>query len=336
MQLSYLAYKEMIPMENKKISFELESADKVVITTLMDNYIDAFIPNSNDVLRWGPPHLEKGKSISDCHSSPLVAEHGFSVLIEVFKGSGKQVYLFDTGFTVGALMHNIQRLNVQIDDIDAIIISHGHPDHAGGLCGILGQSDRDIPVIMHPKAFQERYLVFPDEPLILGNILNQNSVEEAGGELVLNEDEFKLGSGVMVTGKVEMKNKFEEHFPAAYYDKSGLLEKDLFDDEKSLVINLESKGLIILSGCGHRGIINTIEYAKEITGIHHVHAVIGGFHLTGKTSMDKIENTVEAMKVINPDYVVPTHCTGWKAMYMFADTMPEKFLLNTVGTKFTF
>ena len=102
------------------------------------------------------------------------------------------------------------------------------------------------------------------------------------------------------------------------------------------MINVKGKGLVVISGCAHAGIINTVEYARKITGVDTVHAVIGGFHLTGPFFEPVIQPTIDAMKEIGPEYVIPLHCTGWKAMNRFAEEMPGQFILNTVGTTYTF
>jgi 7,8-dihydropterin-6-yl-methyl-4-(beta-D-ribofuranosyl)aminobenzene 5'-phosphate synthase len=107
-------------------------------------------------------------------------------------------------------------------------------------------------------------------------------------------------------------------------------------DDQALVINIPDKGLVMISGCAHAGIINTVEYAKKITGISTVHAVLGGFHLTGPAFEPIIRPTIDEMKRIDPDYIIPMHCTGWNAINGFAREMPGKFILNTVGTTYRF
>ena len=312
----------------------MDAVDRVIITTLIDNYVDVFIPGTKNVERWGPPELVQGATVSYATTPPLIAEHGLSLLIETFREDQKQTYLFDAGFTKDGVPHNIEKLGVDLNKISSIVISHGHPDHTGALAEILKTAEKKIPVITHPSAFLKRYLVFPDGTRVLSNTFTEKALDDAGAEVLLSGDLAILGPGVVATGEIDMVNDFEQHFPLAYYEQNGEMEKDFFPDEKSLMINLKDKGLIVLSGCGHRGIINTVEYAKRATGIEQVHAVIGGFHLTGTTPMEKIERTVEEMKRIEPDFIIPTHCTGWKAMNRFADEMSDNFLLNAVGTRF--
>lgn len=314
----------------------ISEVDKVEITTVIDNYIDVFLPDSDIIKRWGPPDSVPGSRVAYTTSPPLMAEHGLSFLIRTYQQDQGQVFLFDAGFTEEGVPSNLEKLGIGISEIDSIIVSHGHPDHTAAISAILKLSEKKIPVITHPAAFTKRYLVYPDGKRIVANTFTKKTIEEDGAEVILSKDVTNLGPGVMATGEIDMINKFELHFPLAYYDHNGKMEKDLFPDEKSLIINLKGKGLIVLSGCGHRGIINTVEYAKKTTGINKVHAVIGGFHLTGATPIEKITRTVEEMKKISPDFIIPTHCTGWKAMNMFAQSMPDKFLLNSVGSQFTF
>ena len=171
---------------------------------------------------------------------------------------------------------------------------------------------------------------------MLSNTLSEKNLTDAGGDIRLSSELLQLAPFAVATGEIDMENDFEQHFPLAHYEQNGKMKKDFFDDEKGLIINLKNKGLIVITGCSHRGVINTIEYAKRVSGIDRVHAVIGGFHLTGATTMEKIARTVDEMKRIGPEFIIPTHCTGLKAMKQFADAMPENFVLNAVGTKFMF
>ena len=121
-----------------------------------------------------------------------------------------------------------------------------------------------------------------------------------------------------------------------FYDDEGEEKWDPIEDDTAIVANVKGKGLVILSGCAHAGIINTVRYAQEVTGVDQLYVVMGGFHLTGKDFESTIEPTVEALKDLNPNYVVPTHCTGRKAIAHIEKEMPEKFLLNMSGTKMVF
>ncbi len=122
----------------------------------------------------------------------------------------------------------------------------------------------------------------------------------------------------------------------AFYEENGKEMWDPIEDDTASVMNIRGKGLVILSGCAHSGIINTVEYARKLTGINKVHVVMGGFHLTGSAFEPIIDDTVKSMKEIGPDYIVPTHCTGRKAVLAFEEAMPGQFILNMSGTTLTF
>ena len=320
--------------ENLKIS--MGEADRVVLTTVMDNYSDVFLISSKVAGRWGPPDMVPGKSATYGHPAPLLAEHGFSLLIKAYKGDQVHTMLFDAGFTEMGVPHNLKKLGININTIELIVVSHGHPDHTAAIPQILKAAEKPIPVYTHPSAFLKRYLIFPDGSRVLSNTLSQGIIKEAGAEIKPTKNPVQITPFAVVTGEIDMVNDFELHFPLAYYEQDGKMEKDFFVDEKGLFINLKNKGLIIIAGCSHRGIINTIEYAKKISGIDQVHAVIGGFHLTGATPLEKVRRTVEEMKRIQPRFIIPTHCTGWNAIKTFADEMPHNFILNAVGTELLF
>jgi 7,8-dihydropterin-6-yl-methyl-4-(beta-D-ribofuranosyl)aminobenzene 5'-phosphate synthase len=140
---------------------------------------------------------------------------------------------------------------------------------------------------------------------------------------------------VLVTGEVERVTDFEKGFPLGRKFEEGKIKPDTeVTDEQAIVLNVEGKGLVILTGCGHQGIINTITYAQKLTQETRVYFVMGGFHLTGPLFEPLIDRTVAGMKKFSPQMIVPTHCTGWKAMSTFAKEMPNEFVLNSVGTKY--
>ena len=139
-----------------------------------------------------------------------------------------------------------------------------------------------------------------------------------------------------MTGEVERKTSFEKGMPGMEMFTDGAWVPDPIRDDQAIVIHVKDKGLVVVSGCAHAGIVNTVEYAKKITGTGHVHAVLGGFHLTGPAFAKVVPPTVDAVKTIDPEYVVPMHCTGWDAINRFMAAMPGKCILNTVGTTYVF
>jgi 7,8-dihydropterin-6-yl-methyl-4-(beta-D-ribofuranosyl)aminobenzene 5'-phosphate synthase len=146
-------------------------------------------------------------------------------------------------------------------------------------------------------------------------------------------------SPLMITGQIPRETSFEKGFPLQYAEIQGekeLSHDPLVNDDQAIIVNIKQKGLVILTGCGHAGIINTINYAKKVTKINKVFAVLGGFHLTGGIYEEAIDPTLKELQKADPKYIIPCHCTGWKATNKIIEMMPEKFIQTSVGTSFNF
>ena len=315
-----------------KASFSLKEADRVEILTLMDNYVDVLLQDSDRVAR---PPRSKGKEVP---TTTLVAEHGLSQLVRVFQGGTSRSILFDTGYTRFGVLHNIELLGVDPAGIEAVVLSHGHMDHTGSLYPVLERIGRPVPVVVHPEAFHSpRYIGLQDgRKLLFPCTLKRDELVRSKAEILESKEPLLLADGtLLVTGEVERTTPFEKGLPNATLERNGKEEKDPIRDDQSLVIHLKGKGLVIVSGCAHAGIVNTVLHARKIAGVEKVHAVIGGFHLSGPAFEPIIEKTIEALKEMNLKMIVPMHCTGWKAIQSFARAFPDAFVLNSVGTTFS-
>jgi 7,8-dihydropterin-6-yl-methyl-4-(beta-D-ribofuranosyl)aminobenzene 5'-phosphate synthase len=167
--------------------------------------------------------------------------------------------------------------------------------------------------------------------------LDEEALTEAGAVLHRAKEASTLAADlVLVTGEVERGTDFERGFPWAEARIDGQWVVDPFHDDQGLAVKVKDKGLVVIGGCSHAGIINTVKHAQKAAQVDTVHAVLGGFHLTGPAFEPIIEPTIEVMKKIGPDYVVPMHCTGWNAINQFAEEMPGQFVLNSVGTTYVF
>ena len=162
-------------------------------------------------------------------------------------------------------------------------------------------------------------------------ILNEKDLKNAGAKIIKSEGPLTLASDlILLTGEVERTTTFEKGFPWAEAKINGVWKLDPFKDDQGIVIKLKDKGLVVISGCAHAGIINTVNYSKKITKTDKVHAVLGGFHLTGPLFEPIIPPTIEEMKKIDPNYLIPMHCTGWDAINQFKEEMPNNVIINTV------
>jgi len=314
------------------VPVQLKEVDRVEILTLMDNYVDVLLGSTDVVTR---PPLAKGLEIP---TDNLLAEHGLSMLVTAYRGKEKHTVLFDTGYTSVGVPHNVEFLEVDLREIEALVLSHAHMDHTGSLFIMLERIGKSIPLVVHPDAFVwPRYLDLDDgRKLQFPRTLVKADLEHQNVDLVVSKDPTLIAHDlVAVTGEVERVTKFEKGMPNAVLERNGKLEQDLIADDQSLVLNLKGKGLVVLSGCAHAGIINTILHARKITGIREIHTVMGGFHLSGSVFEPIIEETIKELKQMDPAVIVPMHCTGWKAIERFSQEFPEAFILNSVGSRFT-
>ena len=297
---------------------------------MLDNTIDLMMAGTAQVKRLPLPP----DAVTREH---LVAEHGFAALVTATSGSASESLLFDAGLSKNGLIHNMDVLEIRPKELHAIVLSHGHADHTQGLMGMLERvGARKMPLLLHPDAFLERKLLFPD-----GHELNlpppdRRLLSQDGIELIEERGPSYLLSGlVLVTGQIHRSTPFEQGFPIHYARIADHWQQDPYiHDDQAVVLHVKDKGLVILTGCGHAGAINTIRYAQELTAVQKVYAVIGGLHLTGALFDRIIPPTIAALKAFNPALIVPAHCTGWKATHAIARELPEAFVPNSVGTRF--
>jgi len=315
---------------NEHSVVSLKTVDRIEITTLMDNYVDLLLPSTDIIVR--PPLAKEGKINADT----LLAEHGLSLLITVYQGENKHTILFDTGYTKVGVLHNMEQLGVKVEEIEAIVLSHGHMDHTGTLHGILDKISRTIPLVLHPGIFQHpRYTRRPDgAKSIWPRTVVKSDLEGKNVDIIESETPVCLVDDmVMVTGEVDRITPFEKGMPNALMEKDGELIQDPIMDDQSIAMKLKGKGLVVISGCAHAGIINTLMFAQKTTGEQKIHAVLGGFHLSGPFFEKFHDPTIDALNKIDPDVLMPMHCTGWKAIQRFQKEFPESFVLNSVGSK---
>jgi 7,8-dihydropterin-6-yl-methyl-4-(beta-D-ribofuranosyl)aminobenzene 5'-phosphate synthase len=224
------------------------------------------------------------------------------------------------------VLRNMELLGINLEKVDAMGLSHGHWDHWGALVGILKVNQGKIPLgtpfYVGEEAFFERFSIRTgSEPRSIGK-LNRQEVAE-------------VMKGGYYSGRIERVTDYER-VPATFYVKRGdKLERDQFSGEQALFFIVKGKGLVVLAGCAHPGIVNTVRHAQKLTGTPKVHAVLGGFHLVSSNT-ETIQKTVMDIKTLSPDYIVPTHCTGFEAITVFQREMPKQFVLNTAGTKYVF
>ena len=308
----------------------LQPVDRVEVLSIMDNTID--------VLMAGTSIAQRAPLLQDKFSRPpLRAEHGLSMLITVESNGKKDSLVFDAGSSAEGVLHNMDVLGVRPGKLHALVVSHGHPDHTLGLIGILKRNGRKgMPVIVHPDAFLKRRNVLADGRQIDLPPPSREDLEAQGISVVEEKGPTLLIDGkVLVTGEIPRTTPFEKGFPLGQAEIDGQWRPDpwIYDDQ-AIVINVRNKGLVVLTGCGHAGLINTLQHAGNATGVKDIYTVMGGFHLTGKIFEPVIGPTVQALKDMKPKVLIPQHCTGWRATFEIARDFPEAFVPSSVGTTF--
>ena len=306
----------------------LRELERVEVTILVDNYTDLLLLQSTPVVKRPavlPPNA-------------FLAEHGFSCLIKTVDVE-EHLFLMDVGISGTCLLHNAQLLKSDLSKAEALILSHGHFDHCWALPEILPKVPKGTPIILHPDAFLSRRFNLPALKIEvpMPSPPDENMLREAGMDVrKIREDSTMGGGRLLVLGEIERVTEFEKGMPGMEAEINGQWMKDPFSDDRGVAVEVKNKGLVVIGGCSHAGIINTVKHAQKVTGAPKVHAVLGGFHLTGPMMEPVIGPTIREMKKFGPDYIVPTHCTGWRAINHFAKEMPEQFILNTVGTTYIF
>jgi 7,8-dihydropterin-6-yl-methyl-4-(beta-D-ribofuranosyl)aminobenzene 5'-phosphate synthase len=309
----------------------LKVAERLEITILVDNSIDTFLPSAEEVRR---PRLPTDLPWGD--RKVLVAEHGYAALVTVQSAGRSATLLFDSGISTNGLIHNMDVLAIGPKDLHSIVLSHGHVDHTQGLMGLVKRlGKRRMPILLHPDAFLNRKVVFPDGSELHTPAPNRRLLEQENIDFIEERNPSYLVEGmVLVTGQIHRTTDFEKGFPIHYSEIDGVWQSDpLIHDDQALVVNVRDKGLVVLTGCGHAGAINSIRYAQKLTGVDTIYALLGGLHLTGAIFEPIIPATVRELKAIAPRLIMPGHCTGWKATHAFARELPEAFVQPSVGTR---
>ncbi len=319
----------------------LRQVRRLHVTTLVDNTIDVLAGDMGPARRhplaaW--PRLPAASHQRDRAVDGPVGEHGFSALVEVERDDGGvHRLLFDTGVSPDGMVDNMRRLELAPDSVEAVVCSHGHFDHTTGLDGLsraLGGT-ANLPVLIHPEFWSQRRIALPGRDPFELPTTSRSALERIGFQIIERpEPSFLFADSVLITGEVARTTDFERGFAVHQALRNGAWEPDpLILDDQALVVHVAGRGLVVITGCGHAGIVNIVRYARALTGVEQVHAVIGGFHLTGALFEPIIGETVEALGELAPDVVVPAHCTGWRAMHELANRLPEAFVANSIGTR---
>ena len=258
----------------------------------------------------------------------FLAEWGLSILVET---EGLRI-LVDTGPSFSAV-HNAQLLGIDLSAIDQIMLSHGHADHTGGLREVLGRMG-EADVIAHPDIWASKYARRGQEDERYAGIpFSREDVESLGARFNLGREPVHITDRVMTTGEIPMASGYEEIDDNLFVKEGGMLQPDKLADDLALVIDADF-GLVVILGCAHRGIVNTLRHAQNLTGKELVYAAIGGTHLF-RASDDQLRHTIAELRGMGIQRLGVSHCTGFRASALLAQEFGDAFFLNNAGTRLT-
>lgn len=328
--------------------------DRLAVRVVVDAYHDALARTAKvgnvEVQRFG---LALGTGLQ----KHLHNEHGLSLHLESQRVGERRNMLLDFGFTPTALFNNLEILKIDTTSVDALIVSHGHFDHFGGLVALLrrdrARMRKDLAVYAGGEdTFCHRWIQLPDGRRDSFGVLDRRHLAAAGVKVVMADKPATIEGHAFTTGVIPRKG-FEKVLPATRVEigvmdgagceashftkeeQEGKIVFDQFYGEHATCFHVKDRGLIVISSCGHAGIVNSIRQAQAVSGVQKVHAAMGGFHLSPAPE-PYVAQTVQALKEMDVDYIVPMHCTGPTFVRLVQREMPDKLVLPYTGTRFVF
>ncbi len=326
--------------------------DRLVMTNVVDNVYDVFAKGGRlDTVMVQRTPLGR--------SGTLLAEHGLAYHLESLRGSERREVLLDFSLTEKNLFNNYAVLAIDPTKADAMVLSHGHLDHYGALPDLAramqGRFRPGLTVYAGGEdTFCHRLVVTPTATVDQGQ-LDRPALEARGLNVVLAKQPTVVAGHAFTTGQIPRVTDFERPPGAARLEagptgsacsathfgdikveaKPGDFVPDLFQGEHATAYHLKDRGLVVITSCGHAGVVNSVRQAQKASGVQKVHAIVGGFHLAPAPD-EVVAKTVEAFKAIDPDYVIPMHCTGWNTIMAVHQAMPKKLVMPSTGTRVTF
>ena len=328
------------------VASQLRPVDALEALVLVDNVTDALSTVGPGVVQETPTLMKAGMRTMSGEAK-CCACHGYSLVLAARIGDEARFMLFDAGPESYAVARNGDRLGVPFGEIEAVALSHGHWDHAGGLLEAVqrvsaARAGKSVPVHLNEGQLVRRANTLPDGSYLpYAPIPSPEELAKAGGEPMLSGAPRTLVDGLFyLSGEIPRVTPYEEGYPGHMRrasDDSGWEPDPLILDERYLAVHVRGKGIVIFSMCSHAGVVNVLTNAREVFSPHALHAVMGGFHLAGPTVEKAIPETVRDLMSFGLSRIIPAHCTGWRAFNALARACDESVLMpSAVGRKFVF
>ena len=327
-------------IESGKVTLKVLSTNEVSITKLTED-------------RFKGKVIQPGRSVNSAF-----AEHGFAMSIHIKEGDESHIFLLDTGGLTQAIIHNCNQFNIDLKEVEKLILSHGHFDHFGGYSAVIPELTEGTEFLINPNCYQQFFSAVTSDgeeipaseladsikrlqkegklklsgklPLLSRSFV-ENLADENGIKIHETTNPVKLYRGITTSGEIELFDE-NELTKGIYIMKSRKeFEKHYFRDETSIYFNIKDKGLVVLTGCGHNGICNTIKHGQKLTGVEKIYAVIGGFHEEWNP-ISVVKEKVKYFEKLNPQIICGMHCTGFNFNNLMSGH--PSHTLGMVGTEF--
>lgn len=266
------------------------------------------------------------------YHSGLLGQFGFSAYLEIKDRRGeKHSLVFDTGRIKSALLYNIKALRLDLSQLECVILSHGHHDHTCATVELIRKSKRQVNVIVHPSIFYPRFRVVKGKKRYHGIPRGERKEDilRAGAQLTETTQPIEVFPGVLTSGEIKRVMPFEKIAWKNLAIADGKQVKDRVPEDQALFINIEKRGVLVISGCAHAGIVNTLQCALDVTKAE-LYGFIGGTHLI-RPKEARLRETLKKLKEFDLKLVSPAHCTGHESIAAINQAFPEAFVLNYAG-----
>lgn len=318
----------------------LKEIDKLEIFVLMDNVSDPFTESTEGVY-WNESQYKFGLQKRDkmCGKDYCRSCNGLSLLLRIHAEDKIHTLLFDTGPDAGLAVENAARMELDLTAVQAIVLSHGHFDHYGGTVSALKAiGKKNLPVYIHPELLLPRAFKKKNSFIYVSDNLTVEQIEQEGGVIVESSKPQKiLNDTILISGEVPRVTSYELGAPDEHkLQANNWQSSPEVIDERCLILKLKNRGLCVITGCGHTGIVNATLHAANLLGDKKIHFVMGGFHLAGSKFASRITPTLNDLKELNPGYIITGHCTGRQTQAQLTEMFSQRHIPYGVGAYFKF